>query len=138
MLAISLTAFDLDPSGEQVYVGLELVVEAVPFAGASDCTVHGQDLNVFLDDLEPLARTSQGKATLVGGWGDSEYVQLSLQPHGSLGHIELRVMLREHEPFSDFRVEGSLVVEPQALIDFTTKLRAALQAQEPVRLELGS
>ena len=136
MLAVTLTEFETDPAGEQVYVSMTLEVEAKPFTGASHCTVLGRNLAAFVDELDLLARTSKGEARMVGGWGEREYVQLSLRPHGSLGHIALHIMLREYQPDTDFRVEGTLITEPQLLIEFSAALRSALQAQERQRIEL--
>jgi hypothetical protein len=138
VLVVTLTEFETDPSGEQVYVSMTLEVEAKPFTGASHCTVLGCDLAAFLDELDSLARTSKGEARMVGGWGEREYVQLTLRPHGSLGHIALHVMLREYQPDTDFRVEGTIVTEPQLLIEFSAALWSAFQAQELQRIELRS
>jgi len=121
-----------------LFVSLELEVEAKPFRGASSCTVVGDDFSAFLDDLEPLAATSHGAANLSGGWGDSAYVSLKFSPHGSLGHIECQILLREHDPIANFRVEGSLVVEPQNLADFAASLRQCLQDQRTSRVELNA
>lgn len=136
MLALTLTEFEADPSGEQLYVSLVVEVQAPPFAGASNCTVLGRDLSAFLEELQALGRTSSGSAGLVGGWGEREYLQLTLRPHGSLGHIALHLMLREYEPHTDFRVEGTLIVEPQQVIDFAASIRSALRSQTRERIEL--
>src|SRR2546427_684512 len=116
MLVLGLTGFEEHPSGRQVYVSLDASVSAHPFSGASSSTVHEADLLSFLDAAESLGRTSAGRAELRGGWGESEYLKISLEPRGSLGHIALHVSLREYQPNRDFRVQGILHVEPQQLI----------------------
>ena len=138
MLVLSLTEFEADPSGRDVYVSFDASVSARPFSGASNSTVHERDLLSFLDAAESLGRTSSGRAELRGGWGESEYVKFSLEPRGSLGHLALNVVLREYPPDTDFRVQGNLHVEPQQLIDFATSVRAAVLAREPKTFELGS
>ena len=84
MLTIETTFFEGDSSGE-VFVSLTVSVASTPFSGTGDCVLLGRDLDRFLDQFEPLARTSKGEALLVGGWGDSELVRLRFRPRGSLG-----------------------------------------------------
>ena len=138
MLVLGLTEFEEDPAGQNVYGSIDASVSAHPFAGASNSTLLERDLLMFLDAAESLGVTSTGRAELRGGWGESEYLKLSLEPRGSLGHIALHLVLREYQPDTDFRVQGTLQVEPQQLIDFARSVRAAVLAREPKRFELGS
>lgn len=128
-LAITFTEYEKDPSGQDTYVSLELSVKSRPFAGRSNCVVLERDLIVFLDDLDELAASSEGGATLVGGWGESAYVRLQFRPRGSLGHLEASVMLREHQAESDFRVEGNLLRDPAQVGTFSARMRDATTMQ---------
>src|SRR5687768_3234767 len=138
MLILSLTGFEADPSGRDVYVSFDASICARPFSGESNSTVHERELLSFLDAAESLGRTSSGRAELRGGWGESEYVKFLLEPRGSLGHLALHVVLREYAPDTNFRVQGNLHVEPQGLLDFVTLVRAAVLARETKTFELGS
>lgn len=136
MLKISFTCFERDPPGQMLFVSLTVRAVAGEFSGQSDCVVVGHDLEAFLVALEALARTSQGEANLVGGWGDAEYIQLRFAPRGSLGHIGVRVRLRDHDPSGDFRFEGSFVTEPQSLMRSYEKLHRALCSEEVCEFEI--
>lgn len=137
VLILALTDFEEDPAGQNVYVSLTASVDAHPFSGTSDCVVLERDLLAFLRSAESLGQTCTGAAELRGGWGDSEYVQFTLGPRGSLGHLALRFMLREHQPDTDFRVQGTLHVEPQQLLDFASSVRQAVASRECTRCDLG-
>jgi|SRR5687768_5232584 hypothetical protein len=136
MLTLTLTEFETNTPDEQVYVSLDVAVEAAPFAGATHCTVLERNMIGFLDELGRLGRTSKGQADLTGGWGEVEYVRMSVCPHGSRGNLALRVMLRD--PDNNFHVEGSLVVEPQMVIDFALRLRAAVLSRKLTKIELAA
>ncbi len=138
MFAWTFTEFEIDPSGEETYASMAVEVELQPFAGASRCTVRGSELVAFFDELDSLARTSGGAAQVSGGWGDRTDVQLRFLPHGNRGHIALHIMLRGDPLDIPFRVEGTLILEPQPLTRFAIALRSAFLAREPERLELPS
>lgn len=130
LLKLSVTEFERDPSGQTFYVSLTVRAAAGEFSGQSECVVLGRDLESFLAALEALAGTSQGEARLVGGWGDSEYVQLRFAPRGRLGHVAIRVLLRDHDSAADRRLEASFESEPQALARSCQQIRRALHSEQ--------
>ncbi len=135
MLIVETTEFEDDPAGEHLYVSLYVELDASPFSGATKCIVRSRDLTRFLDELTSLAMTYKGTASLATGWGGTSLLELRLQPHGGLGHIALRVMIREHVE-SDSRVEATVVVEPQQLIEFAASLRGAIGMRVLKRISL--
>jgi hypothetical protein len=106
------------------------------FRGRSTCIVTGRDLGSFLADLRTLSSTSKGQALLRGGWGEAEYVRLALEPHGSRGHVGVRVVLRGREPGSDLRFEGGFVAEPEPLRRFCEQILDAVGSERPGNYEL--
>lgn len=135
-LQLNLAEFERDPSGQEVFVSLEVQANAGSFSGRSKCVVLQRDLASFLDDLEASVTSLEGEARLVGGWGESEYVQLRFTPSDSLGHIAIRVDLSDHDPEADLRFGGTFISEPQALERSCQQIRRALRSQQIGQIEL--
>lgn len=126
-LELTLTEFDPDPSGSELYVSLDVEAKAGAFSGASFCIVARRDFAHFLDRLETLATTGVGEALLVGGWVSTEDVRFRAFSVGSRGLLGLQVVLGEvpeHEHRSQF--EAFFESEPQPILRLVSSLRAAL------------
>jgi len=137
LLKFSFTEFERDPSGRDLYAYLTVRAIAGEFRGQCKCVVVARDFEFFLSELDVLAATSQGQAQLKAGWGHSESMQLTFAPHGSRGHIAVRVFLRDlYDPVSDLRFEGSFVTEPQPVARFAANIRDALRAEQRGDVEL--
>jgi hypothetical protein len=136
MIVIRLTDFEQSPGGTG-YVDLDAAFRSSNFAGESrHLSLPESDLLQFAAELSALAKTSKGRASLVAGWGERECLNLTFQPKGVLGLIELHLIIRESGGAETFGAEGARLLEPQQLLEFSMALHRAVTSHERVDLEL--
>jgi hypothetical protein len=108
-------------------------IRAGSFSGSGRAWLHIADVSEFAASVKRLAGTSKGKATLRGGYVNSDgtpnpTVNVQLRPHGVRGHIAIVAELASDPPASNAvtpfvgRTSGALVVEPSALDQFADRL----------------
>jgi hypothetical protein len=131
-LVLSLSEFELDPSGDKAYAMLGVKASSGSFSGTSACFLADHDFAAFLDNVDSLAAGHSAEAMLVGGWGSTEDVRIHFYLANRSGHIRIRVVLAEvpdHKERS--QLEVFFETEPQPLLHLSAMLRQAFAERKP-------
>ena len=137
-LRFSLSEFEVDPSGVEMFIRLGVEAQSGSFSGASTCVVRERDLVAFLDGVRRLAAASPGDAQLVGGWGKGGTgFALSCFSAGRAGHLEGRVVLNDPSDLAHTdRLDAFFRTEPASLRRFGEDLQDALAARRDTSVSL--
>ena len=97
-LRLALEEYEENDPEKGDYLAFNAALAVHGFAGQTVFWVGRSYLDDFLEELDLLDTTLQGRAELRCGWGEDVYFSLVLEPHGRSGRLLARVQVANQVP----------------------------------------
>ena len=138
-LRLDLTEYERNDPAKGDYLALTAAVSQGGFEGHTLFWVAKVYVESFVQQLDALDATLQGRAHLRCGWGEEVLFELLLQPEGHSGRLRANIeTISDSRQPEQSRLSTSFVVLPNALTSFRLALASVVGGEStgPAALEI--